>query len=650
VQPENTIPQPFRFSDQRQARIYERLRLVSPGPAAFYRDACRIMGTEPPFESTTHLVGHLIRELESSLRAALGPYKHRAKKEGEEKPTKKKSEGETDEETGHKDDIRAVLKGLEIPETDPVAVAWLKLARTFHSRAHRDNLAPPRPVDEKYRRFWNQMTDILSTVLDRLESRYLEFHHFLDDLLAIESPTREDAKRLQLYTPNNPAAYKYFFDRNNNPAWLIPLRAQKIFNHPQEPISKIEHDRILTNYPPWPQSRYLVRMAASNNAGFQQTVLDIALKIETENIAIHMDLVDVAKALAPAKAAKLARREVSWIENQKQLFHLLPEKLGELIARLASSGEVDAALELARAVLAVLPHPRAAEERNIWSLPLDPVSRLEGWDYGRVLKLSVPTLVEAGGARSLEMLCDLLETAVNFFREPATPEETDDRSDIWCRNLDDRADDDVKDLLVSAVRNAVEQIAKADPRQVPSLVQLLERRRWLVFNRMALHLLRFSPDHAGNLIADRVTDKANFEERGLWHEYILLTRDHFNDLTEEQRYQILGWIDEGLGLDIVKKHREEWDGVRLTEEEAEKSENFRKLKLLKPLRDVLPKDWRKRYDEWVKETAEPEHAEYTTAPYSGASRLREPQEHGRPPPHERQGNHLFSGRLEKAVG
>lgn len=60
------------FSNQQQERIYHRLdTLVSPGAAAFWRDACRLMEMEPPLESTTHLVGHLLREIESSLRAIL---------------------------------------------------------------------------------------------------------------------------------------------------------------------------------------------------------------------------------------------------------------------------------------------------------------------------------------------------------------------------------------------------------------------------------------------------------------------------------------------------------------------------------------------------------------------------------------------------
>jgi hypothetical protein len=60
--------------DERQQRIYERLKnKAADGPAAFFVDACRLMKIEPSLETTTHLVGHCIREIESALRDLLVP-------------------------------------------------------------------------------------------------------------------------------------------------------------------------------------------------------------------------------------------------------------------------------------------------------------------------------------------------------------------------------------------------------------------------------------------------------------------------------------------------------------------------------------------------------------------------------------------------
>lgn len=70
MQPLPSRPPP----DSRQLRIRWRLsRLAGPGPTAFYRDACSLMDDPRRFQSTTHLVAHLMREIESALRAVLVP-------------------------------------------------------------------------------------------------------------------------------------------------------------------------------------------------------------------------------------------------------------------------------------------------------------------------------------------------------------------------------------------------------------------------------------------------------------------------------------------------------------------------------------------------------------------------------------------------
>src|SRR5258706_16030167 len=64
----------YSFSAPRHERIYQRLlRLVSPGSAAFFRDACHHAAEPEAFESTSHIVGHLLREVESSIRDAFQP-------------------------------------------------------------------------------------------------------------------------------------------------------------------------------------------------------------------------------------------------------------------------------------------------------------------------------------------------------------------------------------------------------------------------------------------------------------------------------------------------------------------------------------------------------------------------------------------------
>ena len=124
--------QPFRFADPRQEKIH-RLLTISGLDRRFYQDACRLMSEQPQYASTSHLVSHLLREIDSALRKVL----------------ETGSDQQVEGKNGHEKSIKIVLNALEIPESEPVAREWLRFAGNddyrLDKRAHRSALSV-RPV------------------------------------------------------------------------------------------------------------------------------------------------------------------------------------------------------------------------------------------------------------------------------------------------------------------------------------------------------------------------------------------------------------------------------------------------------------------------------------------------------------------------
>jgi len=205
-------PAPFPFDNPRQKKVYERLLShLGPGPAAFFLDACRIMARHEDLRTTTHLVAHCLREIESALRDVLAG---------------RSVDREEDESAA--DLVEEILDALEIGRDEEVAQVWLGLHKTkgkqLHGKAHRRGLRGPRPVDGDFETYWENIQRVLDTVLDRFETRSSEIFEVLDELLDIEAPTRQDVKRLNDHLPNNLVTRRYFFQRLRHPAWLPPLR------------------------------------------------------------------------------------------------------------------------------------------------------------------------------------------------------------------------------------------------------------------------------------------------------------------------------------------------------------------------------------------------------------------------------------------
>ena len=74
---------------------------------------------------------------------------------------------------------------------------------------------------------------------------------------------RELVENAILEIEKSPANYVYFFDTLTSPEWIEPLSECGFFKDPPEPIREEEPEqgRVLISFPPWPESRYLARVA-----------------------------------------------------------------------------------------------------------------------------------------------------------------------------------------------------------------------------------------------------------------------------------------------------------------------------------------------------------------------------------------------------
>jgi hypothetical protein len=588
IQPKENRPNAFRFREERQGRNYRRLDLIGKGPAAFYRDAHRLLTEEPLYESTVHVVSHLLREVESALRAVLLPYDFGQPEECGECGSKKEV---------HKGQIKAILTSLRFDDGDEAGKLWLKLTDRGDNfglarKAHRDALAPPHRVDAGFYRMVSEIEAMLDAVLTKFEERFLSAVPLLEELLKTR-PGKRAATRLQNDVPNNGILHGYFFQRLNDPAWLGPLRAKEFFSHPPDPVQ--DSERGITTFPSWPEARYLERMAALDSPGVKRTVLDIALTVETDNPTVYIDLTKAALRMPPEMQAEWARKMTTWLGREVFIHPLLPEQLGNLASGVAEGGFTDAAVALLRALLA----PRTdAQEGDVGlkdALRYQPRPRFNLWRYARIIRKNVPALTNASGRDALTLLCDLLDDALRLSR--SGDGEDEGLRDYWRPAIEsDQRGNSLLDPLVSGVRDVAQQAA-ADPSQVPAVVEILERRRFRIFKRLSLYLLRSFPEAAPRLTAGRLTDKSYFEDHGLRREYDALLKSCFARLEERERALILGWVAEGpRDVEDFKEGFEGWYGRQVTEPDVDEYVGKWKLERLDPFREVLTGEWKEFYE------------------------------------------------------
>jgi hypothetical protein len=423
-----------------------------------------------------------------------------------------------------------------------------------------------------------------------------------------KKPTLEQVKKAILLFSHG-EQHRYFFDRLENPEWLTPLKEKRYFSSPPSPIR--DESRGTITFPPWPESRYLVRMAKLA----PEIVAEILFEIpETENSRVHDDIAEALLALPARLAVRMVPKPIEWTRSPFQL--LLPEKLGALVSHLATHGEIEPALRLARALLAVRADPRAtrdARENELFYPKALPY--FEPWHYQKILEKNIPDLLAVAADETLALLCDLLDDAVRFSQRADNRNDPDDFSYTWRTAIDQPqyTVDDVRGLLVSAVLRAAEQNASNNPQIVPDIVLYLESRRWRVFHRVALHVLRRFASATPSLVSEGLKEPERFDRSDFRREYNLLTESCFGRLEADDKTKILDWIQRGPDIERFKAGWQTFYGSAPNEEEVTRYTMAWQRDRLAPLVRELPVNWSQYYEQLVTAVGPPSEEEHISS-------------------------------------
>lgn len=582
-------PKSNPLDDPRRQLIYKRLALISPGAEAFFDDACRLLDANPSFKTTTHLISHCLREVESSLREVIVPLAEL-------------SQGKIihDNQYQHKQEIESIIKLFGLPKSSKTTKTWISLAgiSNLSRMAHREGLRGPHDLSVEFEKFWSDVLDLFDVILDKFEARYPEILTLVDPMLIKPKPDGEDLKKLKSSIPNSPVIMSFLFDNLVSPGWLTPLRDEGFFEKPPEPEKNLENGTL--SFSLWPQGRYLVRMASI--PAIQSEVIKTILTVETKNIRVNADLIKSA-ALIPANlSVQFLPKAIKLIQSGDSGFH--PEKYSDLILNYCNGGRIKEAIELARNLLTLKP---GGGKR---SLVFEGVADFHEWDYKQALTKITNCLVAKDQFATLNLYSDLLEEALDIRagrKQSLKPPE--DYSFIWRPAIEDHSQNSVgslKSLLVSAVRDVAESIVESDELTLNRVIKELNVRKWILFKRVSLHLLTEFPVENLKLVSDVLTDKSNFNSPSLKHEYYRLVSKRFPDLSLDRQKIILSWIEEGPDVAAFKKYVESI-GSTTVDSDTELYVDTWKRDKLAPISGFLSESWKKTYANLVSKIGEPEY-------------------------------------------
>src|SRR5262249_7799310 len=145
------------------------------------------------------------------------------------------------------------------------------------------------------------------------------------------------------------------------------------------------------------------------------------------------------------------------------------------------------------------------------------------------------------------------------------------------------------------------------------VVDRLERRPWVIFERLALKTLTMSHPNGKKLATERLLRKEYFESRAHRREYRELLGTYFSDVDSKDQTTIPACIDSG------RANADEWAEVFRevekrppTDGERAAYENRWRFEWLWPMRESLTGEWKTRFAEWNAQFGEIDLGEVTT--------------------------------------
>jgi hypothetical protein len=420
-------------------------------------------------------------------------------------------------------------------------------------------------------------------------------------------PTADELDRLAVLSAR-PEGRAYFFDRLENPNWVRDLAKRKFFA-PPDPVPAEEPDSM--RFPPWPEGRYLARVAAEAPDAVASVLQNIPA---SENPAVTELLFKALANLSDDHITRLGYKAREWVAAPYADY--FANEAAAAALRLLASGATRGALKLVAQLLEVRPDPRLGEKASRRDSPLrvspEAVARISEWNYDRVLRRLVGPMVDATGLKAIRLLARLLEDALRLSRWE-DEEGRDDYSYIWRPAIEDHEqnlDSDIKGALVSAVRDAAIHHVTRNPDELEATIRFLESRS-RVLRRIALHVLA-SITNGLELASARMTDRELFNNHRVRHEYAVLLRARFGEMDAAGQSEILSWIEAGPDLDEYQQRRTAGDNAPPTADEVASYADHWRRDRYSFIEDYLDHDARARYRELVGSIGKPQHADFVS--------------------------------------
>ena len=337
------------------------------------------------------------------------------------------------------------------------------------------------------------------------------------------------------------------------------------------------------------QLEYLKNVSQEAPEEVLQIILELPL---VDNPRVYDGILDIALSLYGEQSARLKPKMLEYAKIERQF---LSHRYYELTVHWMTENQIQAALELVEILVQFHPDPKAEEKirekrENPHSFTmLEPIPKLEEWDYQELLDKGVRSLVDKAPVQVARMLIEATARMIRLRKNKDELESgsSQDESEVWCPKLNEESQEhqDPEENLVHVLVYACEKVYEHLPDSIVSLDNTLRNQRWNVFKRIRQHLYALHPSELTKpWIREFILAHGDYKKYKYNYEFqqmIRMSCEHFGGelLAEEERIQIFNTILSGPSKENYRKFLESI-GEEFTESYFnDRKRNFHRLQL-----------------------------------------------------------------------
>lgn len=373
----------------------------------------------------------------------------------------------------------------------------------------------------------------------------------LDRLRKTKVPSERETRDLhRLLVQAYAGAAGYFFRNDfSEAAWLKPMHEAGIF---EEFLGAAKDKPDESDVGRWLTAReladYLCRLAKVGDDGVLGQVVEVLKGVGTRDVYATGQFIRAVVKMPVKHAAALVPKLAEWCRTRNPFAS--EEEIAELAIKLAKAGYRDEGGQAMELLLRPAPEEEGGYVTGVFfGDDLREFVRGQFAEFAR----EFPEAALAPAERCLEAALPLRdEKRAKWHTATGARPPISDYSG-WRAAIEDDVANGIphfEDGLVEAVRDALGYLMEREPEKAEEVVKryLGEGARF-IFKRIALHTLAEYHEAYSELAKETATRKDLFDNSDLYHEYWRLVRAVFDELGEEQRRELEGWILAGGNRD-----------------------------------------------------------------------------------------------------